>query len=192
MDVTDKTRRRDELLDEMFKKRGYLLPYHRLLGELDPDLLATYDTLYTRLTLNERALTLKDREVVWIALIAVTREKYATFHLERGVDAGMSNDDIRDAMAIGAACESFDALNFGHQAFGKWVQEDKAMSAYFALFDAAKGQTPAAIAEIAAVVCFASWRNEAGMRVHLARAFEFGAQREQVAEGLSYILLHKG
>ncbi len=192
MDISEKTRRRDKLLGEMFEKRGYLLPYHRLLGESDPDLLATYDSLYTRLTLDERVLTLYEREVVWIALIAVTREQYAFFHLERGAKAGMTDEAITDAVAIAGACEAFDALHFGHNAFNKWVQEDRAMGCYISLFEAARGQTAAAIAEIAAVVCHASRRNAAGMRVHLARAFKFGARREQVAEALSYVLLHRG
>lgn len=181
-----------KLLEEMFAKRGYLLPYHRLLAESDPQLLATYDSLYTRLTLNERVLTMKEREVVWIALIAITREKYASFHFDRGVAAGMSNEEISDSVAIGAACDSFDTINLAASAFGKWVSNDAAMGRYCAMFDAARGVLPKAIAEVAGVVCQASRRSAAGMRLHLVRAFEFGATREQVAEGLSYVLLHRG
>jgi alkylhydroperoxidase/carboxymuconolactone decarboxylase family protein YurZ len=181
-----------KLLDEMLAKRGYLLSYHRLLAGSDPQLLAAYDALYTRLTLDERALTLEEREIVWVALIAATREKYATFHLERGLKAGMTSESIADSMAIAAACEAFDALQFCHGAFTKWVNEEQAMTRYLALFDASRGRIPEAIAEVAAVVCHASRRNAAGMRVHLARAFAAGARREQMAEALSYVLLHRG
>src|SRR5690606_19034212 len=137
MEASEKSQHSKKLLDEMFAKRGYLLPYHRLLGESDPELLSTYDALYTRLTLNERVLTLEEREVVWIALIAITREKYASFHLERGVKAGMTTETITDSIAIAGACEAFDALHFGYNAFDNWVQKDKAMKRYFSLFDAA-------------------------------------------------------
>ena len=76
----------------MFAKRGYLLPYHRMLGASDPPLLAAYDALYTRLTLDQRVLTMVEREIVWVAWIATTREKYAYFHFDRATEAGMDND----------------------------------------------------------------------------------------------------
>ena len=181
-----------QLLEQMFVKRGYLLPYHRLLGESDPALLATYDELYTRLTLNERSLTLEEREIVWAALLATTREKSGAFHLDRGLKAGMTPESISDSMAIAAACEAFDALNFSHRAFPDWVSEELAMKRYATLFEASRGSVPEAIAEVAGVVCHAARRNAAGMRVHLVRAFDRGVRREQMAEGLSYVLLHRG
>ena len=181
-----------QLLQQMFAKRGYLLPYHRLLGESDPALLATYDELYSRLILNERILTLEEREIVWAALLATTREKSGSFHLDRGLKAGMTRDSISDSMAIAAACEAFDALQFSHRAFPGWVTEELAMKRYATLFDAARGSIPEPIAEVAAVVCHAAHRNAAGMRMHLVRAFDAGVRRDQMAEGLSYVLLHRG
>ena len=72
----------DQLLEEMFAKRGYLLPYHRMLAASDPQLLASYDALYSRLTLDKRILNDVEKETIWIALIAATREKIAVFHFE--------------------------------------------------------------------------------------------------------------
>jgi len=181
-----------QLLEQMFAKRGYLLPYHRLLGESDPELLATYDELYTRVTLDERSLTLEEREIVWAALLATTRENSAAFHLDRGLKAGMTQESISDAMAIAAACEAFDALHFSHRAFSNWVSEELAMKRYATLFEVSRGSIPGAVAEVAAVVCHAARRHAAGMRVHLVRAFGIGVRREQIAEGLSYVLLHRG
>lgn len=182
----------EKLLDAMLAKRGYLLSYHRMLAASDPQLLANYDALYTRLTLDQRVLTAVERETVWVALIATTREKYAVFHFDRAITAGMSNDAISDAVAVAAACESFDALHFAQTEFTKWVPESRAMKRYLRMFDAARGRIRPATAEIAAVVCHAAHRNAGGMRVHLARAFASGASREQVAEALAYVLLHRG
>jgi alkylhydroperoxidase/carboxymuconolactone decarboxylase family protein YurZ len=180
------------LLDAMRAKRGYLLSYHRMLGASDPQLLATYDALYTRLTLDQRVLTPVEKETVWLALIATTREKYAVFHIDRAIQAGMSNDAINDSMALAAACESLAAMDFARREFTKWVPDSQALKRYLRMFDAARGRIRPATAEIAAVVCHAAHRNAAGMRVHLPRAFERGARREQLAEGLSYVLLHRG
>ena len=181
-----------KLLDAMFAKRGYLLPYHRMLAASDPQLLANYDALYSRMTLDQRALTPVERETVWLALIATTREKIAVFHFERATDAGMSGDAIGDAVAIGAACEAFDALNFAQGAFPKWTPESATVKRYLRMFEAARGRTKPAIAEIAAVVSHAGRRNAGGMRVHLPRAFERGARVDKLAEALTYVLLHRG
>ncbi len=189
---TDKAAEGAKLLDEMMAKRGYLLSYHRLLGASSPAMLKAYDELYTRMTLDERDMTLAEREIVWIALIAATREKYARFHLDRGRKAGLDDDAIADSAALAAACDAFDATEFACDAFSEWIPKEAALKRYLATFDAARGKLPEAIAEVAAVVCFASRRNAAGMRVHLKRAFEKGARTEQLAEGLSYVLLHRG
>ncbi len=182
----------EKLLEEMIAKRGYLLSYHRMLAASDPAILAAYETQYTRLVLDQRVLSLAQREIVWIALIVVTRVKYATFHFERATQAGLDDASIIDSAAIGAACEAFDALHFNHQAFGKWLPEDQAMQRYYAMFDTARGSLPPAIAEVAAVVCHGAAGNAAGMRAHFARAFTLGATAEQMAEGISYLLQHRG
>jgi len=181
-----------KLLEEMLAKRGYLLSYHRMLAASDPGILSAYENLYTRLVLNERALNLAEREIVWIALIVVTRVRYATFHFERATQGGLDDASIVDSAAIGAACESFDALHFNQNAFAKWLPEEQAMQRYFAMFDTARGNLPPAIAEVAAVVCHGALGNAAGMRAHFARAFKLGATTEQMAEGISYLLQHRG
>ena len=169
---TDKAAEGARLLEKMLAKRGYLLSYHRLLGANDPAMLEAYDALYTRMTLDQRHMTLAEREIVWIALIAATREHYAKFHLDRGRAAGLDDEAIADSVALAGACEAFDAIDFARKQFKEWIPDDRALQSYLRTFDAAKGKLPEAISEIAAVVCHASRRNDAGMRVHLKRAFE--------------------
>ncbi len=179
-------------LERVRRKRGYVLSYHRLLHELDPELLATYDAFYTRLTLVDRVLSPVEKETVWIALIGATRARVGTIHLRRAVQAGMGKDAIADALALAAACESLDALGFAQGAFREWTDETRLVKRYLQAFDAARGRTRPALAEIAAVVAHAGRRNGAGMGIHLVRAFKRGAKRAQVAEGLLFVLLHCG
>lgn len=179
-------------LDKVRRKRGYVLSYHRLLHDLDPQLLTTYDAFYTRLTLVERVLSPVEKETVWIALIAATRARVGTIHLKRAVKAGMGKDAIADAIALAAACEVLDALGFAESAFPEWVSGDRLVKRYLKAFDAARGRTRPLVAEIAALVAHAGQRRATGMRIHLVRAFKAGAKRAQVAEALSFVLLHCG
>jgi alkylhydroperoxidase/carboxymuconolactone decarboxylase family protein YurZ len=179
-------------LEKVRRKRGYVLSYHRLLHDLDPALLATYDAFYTRLTLVDRVLSPVEKETVWIALIAATRARIGTIHLKRAVKAGMSRDAIADAVALAAACEFLDAAAFAADAFPEWLSERRSEKRYLRAFDAARGRTRPHLAEIAALVAHAGQRRAAGMRIHLLRAFKRGARREQVGEALSFALLHCG
>lgn len=180
------------ILEKVRRKRGYLLAYHRLLHGIAPELLAAYDEFYTQFTLTGRALTPVQKETVWIALIAATRARVGTIHLRRAVRAGMGKEAIADALAIAAACESLDAFDFARDAFPGWTDEPRLAKRYLKAFDAARGRTRPALAEIAAVVAHAGRRNAAGIRIHLVRAFKRGAKRAQVAEALSFVLLHCG
>ena len=185
-------RKQPNLLEVVRRKRGYLLSYHRLLYDIHPELLAAYDAFYTRFTLADNLLSPVEKETVWIALIAATRARVGTIHLMRAVKAGMSKDAIADAVALAAACEAFDALAFAENAFPEWLSEQSLVKRYLRAFDAARGRIRPVLAEIAAVVAHAGQRRAAGMRVHLVRAFKLGAKREQVAEALSFALLHCG
>jgi alkylhydroperoxidase/carboxymuconolactone decarboxylase family protein YurZ len=171
-----------KILAAMRKKRGYLLSYHRLLGAADPELLAAYDAFYSRLTLAARVLSDVEKETIWIALIVATRAKVGTLHFERARKAGMSREAIADAVAIGAACEVFDAMDFSAAQFRKYFSKNP----YLEFFKSTR------LVHIAAAVAQAGRRRPEAMALHLERAFRAGATRAQVAEGLLYCLLHCG
>ncbi len=184
--------RKPNLLEAVRRKRGYLLSYHRLLYDIHPELLGAYDAFYTRFTLADNVLSPVEKETVWLALIAATRARVGTIHLKRAVKAGMGKDAVADALALAAACESLEAIEFARVVFPRWVDETRLFKRYLNAFDAARGRVRPVLADIAAVVAHAGRRNAAGMRIHLARAFRRGAKRAQVAEALSFVLLHCG
>jgi alkylhydroperoxidase/carboxymuconolactone decarboxylase family protein YurZ len=184
--------RKPTLLEEVRRKRGYLLSYHRLLHALHPELLAAYDAFYTRFTLDDDVLSPIEKETVWLALIAATRARVGTIHLKRAAKAGMSRDAIADALGLAAACESLDAVCFARDAFPEWVDEPRVLKRYLRAFDAARGRTRPVLAEIAAAVAHAGRRNAGGQRLHLERAFRMGAKPALVAKSLSFVLLHCG
>jgi alkylhydroperoxidase/carboxymuconolactone decarboxylase family protein YurZ len=181
-----------KLLKAVHGKRQYLLPYHRMFQAHAPALLEAYDAYYTRLTLEPRHLTPQERETVWIALQAAAREAHGTIHLRRAEAAGLDGGRIADSLAIAAAVEAWPALAFGHDEWGEWLPRTATLPRYLALFEAARGATPSAIAEITAVVCHAARRTQEGLALHLPRAFAAGATPAQAAEGLSYLLLPCG
>ena len=173
-----------KVLASVRAKRGYVLGYHRLMAAADPELLAAYDAFYTRFTLASRALSDVEKETVWIALIIATRAKIGTLHFARARKAGMTKDAIADAAAIGAVC--IDGFLFME------YFKVKSEKTYLRTFEAARGKTRPALAELAGAVANAGTRRTDAMVLHLQRAFRKGMTRAKAAEALTYCLLHCG
>ncbi|MEQ9811937.1 MAG: carboxymuconolactone decarboxylase family protein [Azospirillaceae bacterium] len=180
------------VLVEVEAKRGYRLPYHRMLARHAAELLHEYDRFYTALTLAPRVVSTRERELIWTALLVASREEQGTIHMRRAEAAGLDAAALADAAAIAAAVEAYPAMRFGPTHWQRWIPDAQASPRYLKLFETARGGLDPALAEILALVCHAARRTHDGMRVHLPRAFAAGVTPEALAEGLSYLLLPCG
>ena len=70
-------------LNTVREKRGYLMPHHGLLALTAPELLQGYDACYSALTLGNRYLAEKDKEFIWLGILAVKEEFLATQHVAK-------------------------------------------------------------------------------------------------------------
>jgi len=180
------------VIDTVQRKRGYLLPYHRMLAAHDPGLLEAYDAFYSRLTLQQKVLPPREKEIVWIALLAAAREGVGSLHLERGEAAGLTSDEIRAAVAISAASEAFAATLFSATHWAKWTPPEAMEAAYRAIVEAARGPIEPRVCELALVVCHAARTDEAPMRLHLAGYFGLGGTPQALCEALAFLFLPLG
>ncbi|WP_226579213.1 carboxymuconolactone decarboxylase family protein [Acuticoccus sediminis] len=179
-------------IDQVEQKRGYLLPYHRMLAAHDPELLTLYDAFYTRLTLVEKTLPPREKEIVWIALLAAAREGVGKLHLERGVTAGLSLAEIRASVALSAASESWAATAFAAEHWAEFTPPEEMLGAYRALVEAARGPIEPRVAELALLLCHAARAADAPMRHHLSTYFAAGGEAGALAEALAFLFLPMG
>lgn len=180
------------LLQQVHGRRGYALSYHRMFQAHAPALLAAYDAYYQELTLRRRALSPPQKETVWIALQAATREHHGMIHLQRAEQAGLDRDAIADSLAVAAAVETWPVLQFGEEHWRQWTPLDAAIPRYIRMFEAARGAMEPTLAELTALTCHAARRSHLAMKLHLPRAFAAGATPAMVAEALSFLLLPAG
>ena len=179
-------------IDAVRAKRGYTLPYHRMFAASAPELLERYDAFYEALTLAPRVLTPVERETVWATLLAAAREVHGFIHMRRAQAAGLGEDELARAVAIAAVAEGFATLGFAGEHWAAWTGQRAVERQYLALFDAARGPMPAGLAHLAATVAMGARRDARGLALHLAHAFDAEVTREQVCEGLSYLLIPCG
>jgi alkylhydroperoxidase/carboxymuconolactone decarboxylase family protein YurZ len=180
------------IIDNVGRKRGYLLSYHRMLAEHDPLLLEAYDAFYSRLTLAEKVLPERDKEIVWIALLAAVREGVGSLHLKRGIAAGLTLDDIQAAIALSAASETFSAFAFASQHWAEWAPPDAMTARYRDCVEHARGPIESRTAELALIVCHATRKDVIPMRLHLVGYFGMGGSASALAEALAYLFIPVG
>ena len=95
------TTRTDTLLERIRSKRGYLLPFHRLLAEHAPDTLESYDAFYSQVWFQRNVLDPRVKELIAVGIhTAILEREGLEIHLKRALDAGATEAEIVEAMTL--------------------------------------------------------------------------------------------
>lgn len=91
-----------QLLDEMYAKRGYLFEWQVLLAEEAPDFMRAFDETWTQVnTDREGGLPARYRELVYAASASVLGEDtVAKNHMHKALDAGATRTELIDAILV--------------------------------------------------------------------------------------------
>jgi alkylhydroperoxidase/carboxymuconolactone decarboxylase family protein YurZ len=94
----------DEVLARIKSRRGYLLPVHELMAEVDVDLLARYDALASELLFGEdpRALDLKTRYLVLVGITTAVRgdPEGIVWSAQRAMKHGATRREVLEAIML--------------------------------------------------------------------------------------------
>ncbi len=93
-------------------KRGYLLPHHGLMAVASPAILEAYDRLYTAIALDHKTLSVRDRELVWLAVLIATDEALATHHIPRFIEGGGRMEEFDAVLRLTASLKGVTAHRF--------------------------------------------------------------------------------
>lgn len=99
-------------LSPIAAKRGYLLPHHGLLAVSSPQLLQAYDQLYTAIALEHKTLSVRDRELVWLAVLIATDEALATHHIPRFLEGGGRMEEFNAVLQLTTSLKGVTAYRF--------------------------------------------------------------------------------
>ena len=89
-------------IDEMAKKRGYVLDYHKVMAAQDFDVLKAANGLVSAAYLEERRLDRKTKELLFILSLTVMRASkgHIQSHIRVALDLGLSKEEILEAIEI--------------------------------------------------------------------------------------------
>ena len=89
-------------IDEMAKKRGYVLDYHKVMTAQDYEVLQATNGLVEAAYLKERRLDRKTKELLFILSLTVMRagKGHIASHIRVALDLGLSKEEILEAIEI--------------------------------------------------------------------------------------------
>lgn len=181
-------------LSELKEKRGYLLPHHGLLAVAEPELLAAYDATYTAMTLTPRALSERDKEIVWLTILTSTNEAIATHHIDRLIKSGGTEADLDAAVALAAWSEGAAHFRFVEDNWSPHLTGYNAVTRYrrglTALIDAHPVDT--GVAEISLAAAHQCHRRWGWVKEHIKGAYQCRVDERAIAEALSLAMFPGG
>lgn len=89
-------------VDEMVKKRGYVLDYHKVMAAHDFEVLQAANGLVSAAYLEERSLDRKTKELIFITTLTAMRASkgHIQSHIKVALDLGLSKEEILEAIEI--------------------------------------------------------------------------------------------
>src|SRR4051794_38684515 len=113
-------------IDEMVKKRGYVLDYHKVMTEYDFDVLQAANGLVNAAYLEQRRLDRKTKELLFIVSLTVMRASkgHIQSHIRVALDLGLTPQEILEAIEISLPEAGIVAFQTGFEAWREVVDAD--------------------------------------------------------------------
>jgi 4-carboxymuconolactone decarboxylase len=93
---------RQAYVDDMVRRRGYVLDYHKVMAAQDWDVLVATNGLVDAAYLRERLLDRKTKELLFILSLVVLRagKEHIQSHIRVALEVGASAQEILEAIEI--------------------------------------------------------------------------------------------
>jgi 4-carboxymuconolactone decarboxylase len=120
---TEKDKQR--YIDDMARRRGYVLDYHKVMAKHDFDVLGAADGLVQAAYLEQRRLDRRTKELLFILSLTVMRASkgHIRSHIQVALDLGLTPEEILEAIEI--ALPEAGVVAFQH-GFDAWREATRA------------------------------------------------------------------
>lgn len=169
-------------------KRGYLLPHHGLLAVTSESLLAAYDQAYTALALEMKTLSVRDRELVWLAVLIATDEALASHHIPKFLQGGGTAAEFEAVLRLTALLKGASAFEFVHDHWQAHLDGVDPVRVYREAVEAAAKPLSARDAWLCACSVHAAGGRFTWLRHALVAAYDRQVAEVDLAEALSIMM----
>lgn len=112
-----------DYIDEMARKRGYVLDYHKKMAKADFTVLQAANDMVSATYLNERTLDRKTKELIFVVSLTVMRASkgHIQSHIRVALDLGVTPTEILEAIEIALPEAGIVAFQAGFDAWQEIV-----------------------------------------------------------------------
>ncbi|MFF4755510.1 carboxymuconolactone decarboxylase family protein [Streptomyces sp. NPDC002514] len=113
-------------IDDMTRKRGYVLDYHKVMAKQDFNVLQAANGLVSAAYLDQRALDRRTKELIFIVSLTVMRASkgHIQSHIQVALDLGVTAQEILEAIEISLPEAGIVAFQTGFDAWREVVGAD--------------------------------------------------------------------
>ena len=124
-------------IDEMARRRGYVLPYHKALVAADFDVLRAFDNVVAAVYTSARQLDRKTKELLFCATLTALRAGKGQLqsHMRAALDHGATATEVLEAIEITLPEAGIVAFQAGFEAWRE-VTGAQGVEPSVAVFDA--------------------------------------------------------
>ena len=126
-EATNESRSEEQqYIDDMARRRGYVLDYHKIMVRQDVSFMKAVDGLVQAAYLEPRTLDRKTKELIFIVSLTVLRAERAhiTSHIRAALTAGATPEEILEAIEIACPEAGVVAFQWGLDAWRDVVQPE--------------------------------------------------------------------
>jgi 4-carboxymuconolactone decarboxylase len=114
-------------VDKMYKERGYILDFHKIMVAEDFDFLKGYNQLIEAAYTKPRSLDPKTKELIYTVVLTAVKANadHTAAHIRLALEYGYSKKEILEALEICVAAAGVPAFMIGFEAWKKVVNPER-------------------------------------------------------------------
>jgi len=114
-------------VDKMYRDRGYILDFHKVMVAEDFDYLKAYNQLIEAAYTKQRTLDAKTKEIAYTVILTALKASvdHIKAHIKLALDYGATKQEILEALEICVPAAGVPAFMIGFEAWKQVVSPDR-------------------------------------------------------------------
>ena len=106
-------------VDKMYRDRGYILDFHKVMAAEDFDFLKVYNQLIQAAYTKQRTLDAKTKEILYTVILTAVKANvdHIKSHIKLALDYGATKTEVLEALEICIPAASVPAFMIGFEAW---------------------------------------------------------------------------
>ena len=118
---------KQSFVDKMYRERGYILDFHKIMVAEDFDFLKAYNQLIEAGYTKQRVLDAKTKEILYTVILTAVKASvdHVKAHIKLALDYGATKQEVLEALELCLPAASVPAFMIGFEAWKQVVSPER-------------------------------------------------------------------